>query len=121
MKVGLLVRAGRCIVMLPQITASLNDELGIIHDSHTADKLFVITSPYAAAGEGQTGMLAPLRLRLGCAWPYAPGRRRGRTSLPVFDMHELILPRSHPGPGCVIGFDVDGRAMVLDVQGHART
>ena len=36
-------------------------------DSHTADKLFVITSPYAAAGEGQTGMLAPLRLRLGCA------------------------------------------------------
>jgi hypothetical protein len=111
-KVGLLVRAVRCIVMLPQITASLNDELGIIHNSHMADKLFVITSPYTAAGEGQTGMLAPLRLRLGRA------AVRARTTpwldlVAAFNMHELILPRSHPGPGCVIGFDVDGRAMVL--------
>ena len=111
-KVGLLVRAVRCIVMLPQITASLDGELGLIRDSDAADKLFVITSPYATAGEGQTGMPAPLRLRLGRAAVHA------RTTpwpdlVAAFELHELILPRSHPGPGCVIGIDVDGRAMVL--------
>jgi hypothetical protein len=111
-KVGLLVQAVRCIVMLPQVTASLNDELGIIRASHIADKLFVITSPYVAAGEGQTGTSAPLRLRLGRAaararttpWPYL---------VAAFGTHELTLPRSHPGPGCVIGFDADGRSTVL--------
>jgi len=107
-----LIPAVRCIVMLPQVTRSLNDELGIIQRSSAAGKFFVITSPYAAAGKGQASAPAPLRLRVSHAM------LRARTTpwpdlVDAFSKHDLILPRSHPGPGCVIGFGRDGHAVVL--------
>lgn len=111
-KIERLIPAVRCIVMLPQVTGALNAELGVIQESGASGKFFMITSPYAAGGAGHASAPAPLRLRAGHAL-----LRARATPWPdlvnAFKEHELTLPRSHPGPGCVIGFGGDGHAEVL--------
>ncbi len=103
-----LIRSSRCIVMLPQVTESLNFELGLIDQFGCATKLFVVTDPYAVSGKDK----APLRLRAGraalraqpTAWP---------TLVTAFGSHHLALPPTHPGPGSLIGFKPNGTSTLL--------
>lgn len=106
-----LVPVVRCIVMLPQTSQPLRDELQLIRDHHAARKLFLVLGPYDEPGEQPTGRRAPVRLRMGRA---QLGARSPLWAdlVPVFAEHGLFLPTRHPGPGSVLGFRPDGRAVV---------
>jgi len=80
-----------CIVMLPQTSQPLRDELQLIRDHHVARKLFLVLGPY-----DEPGVRTPLWADL----------------VAVFAEHELFLPARYPGPGSVLGFRPDGRAVV---------
>jgi hypothetical protein len=86
-----LIPVVRCIVMLPQTSQPLRDELQLIRDHHVARKLFLVLGPYQ-----ELGVRTPLWADL----------------VPVFAEHGLFLPTLHPGPGSVLGFRPDGRAVV---------
>jgi hypothetical protein len=86
-----LIPVVRCIVMLPQTSQPLPDELRLIRDHHVARKLFLVLGPYE-----EHGVRTPL-------WA---------DFVAVFAEHGLFLPARYPGPGSVLGFRPDGRAVV---------
>ena len=86
-----LIPVVRCVVMLPQTSQPLRDELQLIRDHHVARKLFLVLGPYEELGV-RTSPWADL--------------------VPVFAEHGLFLPARYPGPGSVLGFRPDGRAVV---------
>jgi hypothetical protein len=71
-----------------------------------------VLGPYDEPGEQAIGRRAPARLRASRA---LMGARNPRWTdlVPVFADHGLVLPHRHPGPGSVIAFRPDGRAVLL--------
>ncbi|MCO1656346.1 hypothetical protein [Pseudonocardia humida] len=107
-----LIPAVRCIIMLPQTSEPLRDELRLIRAHRATGKLFLVLGPYDEPGEQATGRRAPARLRTSRALMGAQPPRWTEL-VPVFAEHGLVLPPRHPGPGSVIAFRSDGRAVVL--------
>jgi hypothetical protein len=107
-----LIPAVRCIVMLPQTSQPLRDELQLIRAHGAVEKLVLVLSPYDEPGELPAGKPAPGRLRTSRALLRARPPRWSDL-VPVFAEHGLVLPPSHPGPGSVLRFRPDGHATVL--------
>jgi hypothetical protein len=107
-----LIPRVRCIVMLPQTSAPLREELRLVRKHGAVEKLFLVIGPYDEPGEQRTGRRPPARLLMGRT---VAGARHPRWSelVPIFAEYGLTLPSRHPGPGTVLGFRADGHAVVL--------